>query len=450
MRTLPRYLQFLLALLAFATLHFLPAPAHAQKAAPVIDQFYADPATQFTPGTEITFTVEGTPRGKASVRVAGIRRNIPLQEVDRGVYEGSYTITTRDRVTAASTMRATLRARGRSVTESQPIGGGAVAAAPAAPAAPATPPAPPAPAKPAPVALSLVNFTVAPIPRIEPGADLKFTLTGTPGAKASFTIENIAKDVAMQEVKPGVYEGSYTIRRNDQFTAGVAIVGTLEANGQVNRMRLAQPLVQDAKTPVVKNAAPRDRETVHANPVVVSGTFDDVGGSGIDPASVRLVVGGNDVTRSAVITPQFFTYRSELRPGTYQVEVSAKDRSGNPLRHAWSFTVATQAAAATGLPLQILSHQNNAQVPNGPIEVRGRTAPDATVDVAVNGTAALAGAFGVSQQVFNQRLQADGAGNFSFTFQSPLPLPGARFEATIVASKGGQTKDTRLVLFQQR
>lgn len=433
-----RSLLSFMAMLAFFVAAAIVAPAYAQsRTAPTINQFYVEPADQFTPGTELTFTLEGTPGGKASIRLIGIQRTIPLQEADSGIYEGSYTIRTRDRLSADSTMRATLRVAGKSAVKSQPLGsrGTPEAAAPSPKAA----------------NLALVNFTVAPVGRIEPGTELKFTISGSAGAKASFTIEDVARDVPMREVKPGQYEGSYTVRRSDRFPAKPVVTGTLEANGQTNRMRLSQPLVQDEQSGAVKNVSPRDRETVTANPVVISGAFDQPGG--IDPRSVRIVVAGNDVTANAAITTQFFTYRADLRPGNYPVEVTARDKAGNTVRHAWSFTVSPQAGAAgaaNALPLQILSHADNAQVPTGPVELRGRTAPGADVAITVQATASLAGSFGLSQQVLNDTVRADPAGNFVVTFQSPLPVPGTRFDIAIVASKGGLTRETKLVLLQQR
>ena len=100
--------------------------------------------------------------------------------------------------------------------------------------------------------------------------------------------------------------------------------------------------------------------------------------------------------------------------------------------------------------MQITSHANNAQVNSGTIEVRGRTAPDAKVDVQVQAIASVAGFFGVNQQVLNQTVRADAGGNFGFSFQPQVPVPGARYEATITVSKGDLTRETRLVLFQQR
>ena len=120
------------------------------------------------------------------------------------------------------------------------------------------------------------------------------------------------------------------------------------------------------------------------------------------------------------------------------------------VRLNWTFTAAGQApAAATVLPLQVLNHANNGQVGAGPVEVLGRTAPDAKVDVQVQAVAQIAGFFGMNQQIYNQSLRADANGNFMFTFQPQFPVPGTRFEITMNAAKADLIKETKLVLFQQ-
>ena len=433
--------RFFLLLLACAPIGALAPLAHGQGgrdvAPPQIEQFYAD-QDRLERGDTVTFTVEGTPRGRATVRINGIARVIPLKEVDPGVYEGSYTIQRNDRLADSNTIRATLRSRGLTTSDTLTLpGGSAPAPAPAAPAL-------------QPVAPVIARFAVTPVSRIEPGADLIFALTGTPGAAASFTIDGVVRDVRMQEVSSGRYEGSYTIRRLDHFPTTVSIVGTLEANGRAVRSGLTQALISDARPPVIRNIYPRDGETVVAGIATsVSATFDDSGGVGVDARSVTVVIGGADVTRSAAINPQSFTYRADLRPGTYPVEVTASDLAGNTVRQSWKFVVAAQAAPAT-LPLQILSHANNAQVSGGVTEVRGRTAPDGTVEVQVSGTASIAGMFGVTQQLYRQTLRADANGNFAFSFQPQYVVPGARYEIALHATKAELTSDMNLVLFQQR
>lgn len=432
-----------LLLVAFAPVGTISEPAYAQRAgSPEIDKFYVESDNRLAPGAELTFTLEGTPRGKASVRISGLERTIPLKEVSSGVYEGGYTIKRKDRITPGNTVRATLRIGSRSIGETYRLST-AFGPAPSA-AAPAPAPAP------QPAAPKIDRFTVTPIGKIEPGADLRFAMIGTPGARASFTIEGVAKNVPMQEATRGNYEGSYTIRRLDHFPSTVNIFGTLEANGQAISARLNQALIADATPPVIRNISPRDGETVAAgNPTSISARFDDSGGVGVDASSVRVMVGGRDVTQRSRITPQFFNYRENLPPGRYPVEVIARDLAGNAVRYAWTFAVAPQAAPAS-LPLQILSHANNAQVSAGTIEIRGSTAPDARVDVQVQGFSSVAGLFGVRQKVYDQSLRADPNGNFAFTFRPQIPVPGTRYEITINATKADLRTETQLVLFQQQ
>ena len=449
MKIFKAVLKLLIPAIAVGFMATLPHLANAQsrnKVAPQIDSFTVDSTAPLTPGSDIEFSLEGTPRGQASVRVTGVNKNIVMREVSQGIYEGSYTVSRRDKLGAQPTARATLRLRGMTSVATQAL---AATAAPAAPVA-----APPTPAPQPAAALPVIErFGVTPIAKIEPGAELRFNAVGTPGGRALLTIDGIVRDVAMPEVRPGRYEGGYTIRRNDNFPASLNITMALEANGQVSRSRLNQALLADARPPTVKNLAPKNNEVVTGNPVSVSATFDDMGGVGVDPKTVKLMIGGQDQTRNASITAQFLTWRGDLRAGNYPVEVTASDNSGNAVRQNWSFVVAgaqAPAAVATQLPLTITSHANNAQVPSGAVEVRGRTAPDAKVDVQVQAIAAIAGIFGINQQIFNQSIRSDAQGNFMFTFQPQIPVPGARFEANITATRGDQSRETRLVLFQQR
>jgi hypothetical protein len=431
-------------LLSFA-IGLLPSTgvfAATKKAAqPVIDNFTVDPANQLTPGTEITFAVEGTPKGKASVRITGVPRTINLSEVDGGTYEGTYTVRSNDKISPTAQVRATLKIGGRSAAASVNLRASPPVAAAPAPAEP--------PKSAAPAAARIDRFEVAPVDRLDPGVDLKFTLVGTPGGRASVGIQGVNRDVPMKEVKPGHYEASYTVRRLDHFPASGAIVGRLDIGGQIARTRLSQPLVVDAKPPVLRNVLPKENDTVPPGAVTIGATFDDSGGVGVDLKTVRILMDGRDVTPSAEITPQFFSYRVTPAPGAHQVQVNAQDLRGNAMRHSWSFTVA--APAPGGVPVEITSHQNNAQIAAGATEVRGRTAPNAQVDVKVTQTAQVVGLFGVNQEIFNQTVRADSNGNFRFRFQPQINVPGARYEVNIKARTDQATsRDIQLVLFQQK
>ena len=444
-----RIFRLLIAPLAVGLLAALPHIASAKpdkKFPPEISDFSIVAQQPLTPGTDIDFSLEGTPRGQASVRLSGVKKNIILSEVSSGVYEGTYTVSRRDQLGTQPTARAILRVRGMTTISTQALAASVAVVPPVIVPQPVAPPV-----KPPVAAIPVIErFAVIPVARIEPGAELRFAATGSPGARALLTIDGVVRDLVMSEVRPGNYEGAYTIRRNDNFPASLNITMSLEANGQVSRSRLNQALLVDARPPTIKNLAPRNNEVVSGNPISVSATFDDMGGVGVDPRTVKLIIGGRDQTRNTSITPQFLTWRGELPAGTYPVEVTASDNAGNAVRQNWSFVVAGPQAPVAVLPLDITSHANNAQVPAGMIEVRGRTAPDTKVDVQVQAIAALAGIFGINQQIFNQSIRSDSAGNFAFRFQPQIPVPGARYESTITASRGDQSREVRLVLFQQR
>lgn len=429
-----------LLLPAATALLALPGTAMAQPAAPELRSLQVGSDDGLRAGADLQFTVEGTPRGRVSLNVRGIPRVIMLKETARGVYTGSYTIRRQDRINENSAIRATLRVRNLSVANNYTFPAGIAGAN--APVAAAPPPG-----------LKIDRFSVAPVDKLEPGAELRFTLNGVPGGKAEFDIPGVINNVAMREVSPGVYEGGYTIRRLDNLAPSRPVVATLRVGDRAVTSTLTQPLMADAKPPVIRNLSPRDGESItrSAN-TSVSGTFDDAGGVGVDPKSVRIMLAGRDVTSASQITPQFFTYRADLPAGRYPVDVTAKDMVGNAVRQTWTFDVASAVSAAPAtVLLQVTSHANNASVEGSPVVVRGRTAPGAVVDVKVSAVGTLAGLFGMNQDLLTQRVQADGNGNFSFSFSPQFPLPGTRYEVSMTAGKDGMVAtETKLVLFQKQ
>jgi hypothetical protein len=428
-----------LFLLAPAAITFtaLPSVAVAQPATPEVNSLDVSSDFGVKPGSRLRFRLEGSPRAQASIRIRGVQANIPLKEVEPGVYVGRYVITRNDRIEDQAPVRATLRRGNRTVSANYnvPAGLADVAAAP--------PPTAPAPQ------LRIERFNMATQDRIEPGAELQFTLDGAPGGAASVDLPGISNNVPLREVRPGHYEGTYTVRRADKLDLAGPVVASLKAGNRVVTANLAQPLGgADTRPPVIGNLSPREGETVPGGPAtVVSGNFEDRGGTGVDPASVRILLSGRNVTGDAQITPQAFTYRGPLPPGRHTVDVTAKDRAGNAVRRSWSFDIASGPAT---VPIQILSHQNNGQVDGATTHVRGRTAPFASVNVRVHAVPPVVGQFGVAQQVFAQTMQADANGNFEFSFNSPFPVAGTRYEVFVAATKADVTTESKLVLFQRQ
>jgi hypothetical protein len=326
-----------LFLLAPAAVTFtaLPSTVLAQAATPQVHSFQVASDHGLAPGSRLQFTMQGTPNARASVRIRGVGDSIPLAETSRGVYTGRYVITRSDRIDEDSPIRAILRRGNLSVAASYnfPPDMTNVAAAPPPPA------------------LRIDRFHMATVDRLEPGAELRFTLEGMPGAVASVDLPGIERNVRLRETRPGHYEGSYTIRRTDDLTMRGPVVATLRAGDRVVQSTLAQPLV---------------------------------------------------------------------------------------------------GAAPANVPIRILSHSNNSQVDGGSTHVRGRTAPFASVEIKVDAAPPVIGQFGVAQRVFSERIQADANGHFDFSFTSPFPVPGTRYDISMVASKADVTNEARLVLYQRQ
>ena len=421
---------FLLAPAALA-LTALPSAALAQPATPEVFSLQVTSDNGLVPGSRLAFTMRGTPHARASIRIRGAQAMIPLAEAQPGIYRGRYIVSRNDRIEGGDPIRAILRRGNRTVTASYtvPEGLGNVAVAP-----------PP---------LRIDRFQAAQLDRIEPGAEIRFSLEGAPGAAAFVDLPGVANNVALREVRPGHYEGVYVVRRHDTFNPGGPVVATLRAGGQAVTMNLAQPLVAgDNRPPLVTNLFPREGETVPAGQAtVVSGKFNDRGGSGVDPDTVRIMLSGRNITRDTQVTPQSFTYRAPLPAGRHTVDVTARDNAGNTIRRSWSFEVAGGPAS---VPIQILSHANNGAVEGNETHIRGRTAPLAEVNVRVDAVPPLVGQFGVAQNVYSRTIQADPSGHFEFSFSSPFPVPGTRYDVTMTASKADVTTEAKLVLYQRQ
>lgn len=407
-------------------------------AAPKITSFGVDQVDSLVPGTDLDFTLSGTPKSRAKIKITGVLRVIPLKETTRGNYEGTYTVSRKDRIAANTAVIATL-SKGNSHTLAR-LGQNLVTASAPVPT-------------PAPQASSVVieRFTSNPNERLEPGTELIFTMQGTPNGRALFTIDNIVTNRRMQEVSPGVYKGRYTIRRQDNFPSVLQVSATLQANGQIARTQLDQRIVNDntphtGSRPQIGNVSPRDNESVpYSNNFTVTGNFSDDHHKGIDPKSVQILFDGRDVTGQSSITSQNFSYRPvNLAAGNHTVEVRARDYDGTVSRTNWNFRM-LDAAPIAGFPLDILQPQNNAEIGSGPIEVRGRTLPNASVQVDVT-----AGIFGLNQRIYENTVVADRQGYFSFSFQPQIKVPGARYEVSVRATRDNEMRERKITLIQQR
>ncbi|MBW4468822.1 MAG: hypothetical protein KME45_00275 [Stenomitos rutilans HA7619-LM2] len=341
------------AVALLSTIAVLPEVVQAQSAAPFqvaqqtgtpqIDDFSVNSVKQLSPGTELVFTLQGTPNAKATLTIGSTVRNLPMQEVQPGIYEGRYTIRSQDSLSNSTTVRANLAMDSRvssirlqqplvSTTATNPTSGSSTGQT-----------------------VAIESFTAQPVQQLDPGTELTFTLVGTPSAKATFSIEGVTNNQALNEVSPGTYQGRYVIRRQDVFpTSNASVTARLQLGQESVRAKLDS--------------------TLTAN-------------------------NGSDTSTSQ-------------------------------------------------LPLEIISPQNNSRV-QGSVELKGRSAPGATVNVSVQAVTSVVGIVGLNRSIFNQDVQTDAQGNFSVSFKPTLAVPGTQYEVSLKASKGAQTNEGRLVLKQQ-
>jgi outer membrane lipoprotein SlyB len=232
MKTLHRLAQTLLLLLVLLPLAWLPAQAQNNPPngawAARIDGFDVQPVNQPSPGQELMFTLYGSPGAQVSVQISGAG-SLALDEVEAGVYEGHYTIRQRDRIDAASTSTANLRLGNRVATallnESLVAG------------------------RPSPVQVAgnavarIEHFDLEPAVNLAPGANMGFRLRGTPGARATVRIAGVPGNTVLDEVRPGVYEGNYTIRYRDRIAPNSEVTANLRVGNQDTSRVLGQSLL---------------------------------------------------------------------------------------------------------------------------------------------------------------------------------------------------------------
>ncbi|RYZ04523.1 MAG: hypothetical protein EOO24_12990 [Comamonadaceae bacterium] len=332
----------LLLLPVSATL--LAQPAAAQQRAVVapsgIHAVRLNSSAGLQPGATLWLNVSGTPRAQdASVTLAeGVR--VALREQSPGNYAGSYTVRRGDRIDPMRFMTARLSWGEHTVARNytfppafQTIATGSpVAAAP-----------------------TIERFAVSPHGRLQPGSVLRFTLTGQPRADASLDIPGVIRGVDLRETRPGVYEGSYTVRRADNLRAFDEAVATLRRGPLRTTAKLElrgndhrpgrdhadrDPRGQRDNTPPQITALSPDNgaRVDERQRTRISARVSDQG-SGVDPASVRLSVDGLDVTRDTRVDDGVVSYRESLGRGRHTAELVVGDRAGNVARSSWTFQV---------------------------------------------------------------------------------------------------------------
>jgi hypothetical protein len=101
------------------------AETAAAQGVPFIENFQARTAPDLKPGSQLMFSLRGTPGAKVDLAIRGVRGVIELPEVRYGEYATTYTVRGGDRLSEQSEVNVTMRFRNKVATASlgQRLGG---------------------------------------------------------------------------------------------------------------------------------------------------------------------------------------------------------------------------------------------------------------------------------------------------------------------------------------
>lgn len=267
------------------------AQSWSQQVGLGITGFGVTPLEQLRPGEVLVFRVDGTPDARVSVQISGATAVLQLNETTPGRYEGEYTIRQRDRLSVSSTVTARLEKNGQATSAML----GQSLQAGAGPAAAASP---------------ITSFHVSAPAQVQPGDELVIALHGTAGGQASASVQGVAQRIPLTEVRPGIYEATYVVRRKDNLRGQLVADGRLVVNRRESTLRYdaghhggpvhGQPVaschqcgsVTAVKLVTVKDDHPNVLGTIAGG--VIGGVLGNQvgGGSGKDLATIAGAVGG--------------------------------------------------------------------------------------------------------------------------------------------------------------
>ncbi len=198
--------------------------------------------------------------------------------------------------------------------------------------------------------LTIDNVEVTPSGKLAAGDVLNVRAFGSPNAMASFSIKGGVQGVPMEERRDGVYDGSYTVRKTDNIGHTRVYVALNRRGAQPASGESRAELMLDAMPPEIMvepgpNAVARGGQTS----VVVK--YSDGHGSGVDPASVHLLINGRDVTSEAILDGGMVAFRPGLPLfGLVNAEIKLADRCGNAVDYTWTFNALPAVPGAFAVP----------------------------------------------------------------------------------------------------
>lgn len=191
-----------------------------------------------------------------------------------------------------------------------------------------------------PSAVAITGIGVSPQHPLRAGQTVNVTMHGTPGGLAGYDIGPYVTNRTLTERQPGVYTGSYTIRRGQNF-ADAPILGHLNVHGADAPEAVSRTTVSvSTQPPAIIDFAPNDGAAVNNSRPSIYATFSS-GTVPVNPSSARIEINGHDVTSSAVRTARFIHYTPgiDYPRGAMRVTVRVSDAAGNTAAKSWTFFI---------------------------------------------------------------------------------------------------------------
>jgi len=213
-----------------------------------------------------------------------------------------------------------------------------------------------APASPPSIRIESVSFSGQ--SPFGPGARLTVSMRATGGGAATFHLFGVTSDIGMREVRGGgyaglttMYTGVYVVRPGDAVR-NAGLFASLSARGTDLIASGARTVTIDGRPPQITSRYPLPgAQVANARPNIAVEFID--GESGVNPASVRLLVNGVNVTARASISDTAVTYNPEtpFRPGPVRIDLTADDRVKNTLRVSWTFQITPPSGAISSVTI---------------------------------------------------------------------------------------------------
>lgn len=189
----------------------------------------------------------------------------------------------------------------------------------------------------------LVRFRAPAPPTLSPPAftnqsPLVVTGTTAPGSRIDAFLDDDVHNAFPVETSDGTYTLDLDLRRN---ASNSLVVFTTTHLGQgLTSAPAAFTIVHDDGPPVISDLAPVNGSFLDIPQPVIQATFSDPL-SGVDPASLRILLDGADVTSQANIGPSGFVFdpSNPLTEGPHTFSVSASDLAGNSASASSTFTI---------------------------------------------------------------------------------------------------------------